>query len=109
MKDRSISVDQATYYTSIVEKYLDTATVKASTKFHKTTLKSDMIFTKVDAFTSDEQVEKLTGKFNIHYRACIGSLIYLLSTRMDLNFGVHKSEECHQILAKYTLKFCYIY
>ena len=32
MKDHSISVDQARYATYIVTKYLDTATVKASTK-----------------------------------------------------------------------------
>ena len=60
LKDHSISVDQATYATSIVSKYLDTATVKVCTKFLKTTVPSDMIFTKEDVSTSDEQVEKLT-------------------------------------------------
>ena len=90
MRDHSISMDQAIYATSIVAKYLDTATVKASTKFYKTTLTSDMIFTKDDISTSDEQVEKLTREYNIHYRACIGSFIYLLSTRVELSFAVHK-------------------
>ena len=85
MKDHSISVNQARYATSIVAKYLDNATVKVSTKFHKTTFPADMIFTKGDTFTSDEQVEKLTRESNIHYRACIGSLIYLLSTIMYLS------------------------
>ena len=93
MKDNSITVDQAIYATSIVAKYLDNATVKASTKFYKTTLPSDIIFTTDDTYTSDKQVEKLTTKFNIHYRACIGSLIYLLSTRVDLSFAVHKLEK----------------
>ena len=46
--DHSISVDQARYATSIVAKYLDTATVKASKRFYKTTLPFDMIFTKED-------------------------------------------------------------
>ena len=32
MMDNSISVDQARYYTSIVDKYLDTDTVKTSKK-----------------------------------------------------------------------------
>ena len=59
MKDHSISVDQARYDTSIVEKYLYTATVKVSNKFYKTTLPTDMIFTKQDVSTSYEQVEKL--------------------------------------------------
>ena len=49
-----------------------------------------MIFTKADTSTSDEQVEKLTREFNIHYRYCIGSLIYLFSTKVDLSFAVHK-------------------
>ena len=60
MKDHSISVDQDRYATSIVVKYLDTDTVKASTKFYKTTFPSDIICTKADAYTSDEQVERLT-------------------------------------------------
>ena len=90
LKDHYISVDQARYATSIVAKYLDTATVKVSNKFYKTILPADMIFTKEDVSTSDEQIEKLTREYNIHYRACIGYLIYLLSTRVDLSFAVHK-------------------
>ena len=53
MKDHSIYVDQNRYATSIVEKCLDTATVKAIAKFYNTTLPSDMIFNKADASTSD--------------------------------------------------------
>ena len=90
LKDHSISVDQARYATSIVAKYLDTSTVKVRNKFYKTTFPDDMIFTKEDVSTSDEQVEKLTREYNIHYRAFIGSLIYLMSTRLDLSFAVHK-------------------
>ena len=56
MKDNSISVDQARYATSIVEKYLYTATVKVSTKFYKTTFPADMIFSKKYVSTRDEQV-----------------------------------------------------
>ena len=77
LKDHSISMDQARYATSVVEKYLGTVTFKVSTKFYKTTFPAEMIFTKYDVSTSDEQVEKLTREYNIHYRACIGSLIYL--------------------------------
>ena len=53
LRDHSISVDQARYVTSIVAKYLDTATVKAGKRFYKTTLPADMIFTKEDVSTSD--------------------------------------------------------
>ena len=51
-----------------------------------------MIFTKADASSSDEQVEKLIREFKIHYIAWIGSFIYLLSTRLDLSFTLHKIE-----------------
>ena len=90
VKDHSLSVYQARYDTSIVAKYLDTATVKTSTKFYNTNFTTDMILTKADASTSDNQVEKLTRYLNIHYIDCIRSLIYLLSTRSDLSFLVHK-------------------
>ena len=53
----------------------------------------NMMFTKADVYTIDEQVENLTMEFNIHYRACIGSWIYLLSTRVDLSLIVHKLAE----------------
>ena len=90
LKDHSISVYQARYATSIVAKYLENATVKVSTKFYKTALPADMIFTKEDVSNSDEKVENFTREYNIHYRACIVSLIYLLSKRVDLSFAVHK-------------------
>ena len=59
MKDHSISVDQDRYSTSILDKYLDTVTVKTSKGFYKTNFPSDMIFTKSDASTRYEQVDKL--------------------------------------------------
>ena len=60
MRDNSIYLDQARYATSIVAKYLDIATVNASTKFYKTTFTADMIFKREDVYTTDEQFEKLT-------------------------------------------------
>ena len=65
LRDHSISVDQDRYATSVVAKYLNTATVKVSTKFYKTTFPADMILTKEDVSTSDEQVKNLTQEFNI--------------------------------------------
>ena len=49
-----------------------------------------MIFTNDDSYTRDKQVDKVTRELNINYRACIISLVYLLSTRVDLSFAVHK-------------------
>ena len=56
LKDHSISVDNARYDTSAFAKYLDTVTIKENSKFCKTTLPHDIIFTKEDASISDKQV-----------------------------------------------------
>ena len=90
MNDHLILIDQARYATSIVDKYLDNAIFKTSTKFYNTTFPYDIIFIKFDESASDDQVEKLTREFNINSRACVVSLVYLISTRVDLSFAVHK-------------------
>ena len=74
MKDHSISLDKYKYDTSIMAKYLDTATVKTSKKFYKITFSFDMILTKDYTSTCDEQVEKLTRESNIHYRFLLYNL-----------------------------------
>ena len=56
LKDHSISVDQAIYATYFVAKCLYTATIKENSKFYKTTLPRDMIFSKEYASTSDKPV-----------------------------------------------------
>ena len=73
------------YDTSVVEKYLATSTIKENSKFYKTTLPNDIILTKEDYYTNDEKVEVLSREYNIYYRACMGSLIYILSTIMDFS------------------------
>ena len=85
MKYHSISVDQAIYATSVEDSYLDTTTVKTGKKFYKTTFTSDMILTKADTSTSDDQVDNLTREFNTHYRSCIGSydLFVILKSRFE--------------------------
>ena len=52
-----------------------------------------MILTKEYASTSIEKVKVLPREYNIYYRACVGSLIYLLSTRVNLCFSVQKLEK----------------
>ena len=71
-----------------------------SKKFYKTTLPYDMILTKSNAYTSDEKYEKLTREFKINYRYCTRSLIYLLSTRVNLSFAVQKLATFHQTLVE---------
>ena len=56
MRELSISLYQARYATSVVSEYLDTGTVKEGAKFYKNIFPSGMIFTKDDAYTSEDQV-----------------------------------------------------
>ena len=37
-------------------------------------------------------MEILSRQYNIHYKACVGSLIYLFSSRVDLYLSAHKLE-----------------
>ena len=67
IKDHSNSVDQTRYATAFVSKYLETATIKENSKYHKITLPHDMVFTKKYASTSDEQVETLSIQCNLQY------------------------------------------
>ena len=62
-------------------KYLDTTTVKKSTKFYKTNFSYDIKFIKDDVSTMADKAKKMSRQLNIHYRACIGPLIYPLYTR----------------------------
>ena len=68
-----------------------------------------MIFTKEDASVSDEQGEVLSRYYNIHYRACVVSLVYISSKKVDSCFAVHKLEKCHRIPVKYTLRVWYTF
>ena len=74
--------------------------MKTSAKFYTITSKYDTMLTMDDVSTSDEQVDKLCREFNIHCRSCIGSLIYLLYTRVDVSFVVHKLEKFSSNLGK---------
>ena len=90
LKDHSIPVDQSRYTTSIVTKYLDTSAVKAGPRFYKTIFPYDMIFTKYDAYTSDEKVDKLNREYQYSLQSFYWIIYYLISTRVGLSFSVHK-------------------
>ena len=53
LKDHYISVDQDRYAIYVVEKYLDTATIKENSWIRNTALPHDIIFTKEYASVSE--------------------------------------------------------
>ena len=88
LKGHYISGYHSRYAKYVVAKYLDTATIKQNSKFHKTTLPHDMIFTKEDDSTSNEKAEVFSIDYNTHYRDFVRKLNYLISTKVDLCFAV---------------------
>ena len=83
-------MDQTRYDTFVVIKYIETATTKENSDFHKTTLPNDILITKEYASTTDKKVDMLYREYNIHYRAFVKILIHLLSAILYLCFAVHK-------------------
>ena len=71
-------MDQARHTLSVAVKYLDTTTIKENSKFYKNTLPHDMIFTKEDTSTNDEQVEVMSKEHITRYKVCVESFIYIL-------------------------------
>ena len=47
-----------------------------------------MTFTKEDTSTSNEEVKVLSIEYNICYIACVGSSIYILSTKLYFSVEV---------------------
>jgi hypothetical protein len=92
-----IELDQNRYCASIVKKYLDQAGAPKNIRQHDTPLSIDFIPTSDDCSATDEDATKLGIMYNIDFASCIGSLIYLGMTRMDITYAINK-------LAKYTRK-----
>ena len=84
-------MDQAGYATSIVAKYLETATVKVSNKFYKTTFPANIILPKEDVSTSDERVEKLTREYNIQKQSLRSIIDLSIVYKSGLEFWQYTS------------------
>ena len=68
-------VHQSRCDTSDVVKYIHTDLIQENSKFHKTTLPHDIIFTIKYNFTSYGQVGVFFREYNVHIRDFLGSLI----------------------------------
>jgi hypothetical protein len=53
---------------------------------------------------TEEQANQLSIEFNIDFASCIGSLIYLSMTRVDIAFAVNKLEKFTKQPGKIQLK-----
>jgi hypothetical protein len=92
-----IELDQSRYCLSIVKKYLESAGCAKNIRHHTTPLPLDFIPTSDDCSVDEREAELLQTEYNIDFASCVGSLIYLGMTRVDISYAVNK-------MAKYTQK-----
>jgi hypothetical protein len=90
-----VSIDQSRYCLSLVKKYLDGAGCKNVSRYHATPLPLDFIPTSDDNSKSEEDMLKLQEEYKLDFASCVGALIYLALTRVDIAHAVNK-------LAKFT-------
>ena len=76
-------------------KYLDTVGCPKGVREHTTPLPLDFVPGKDDCSPTEEVALELAAEFNIDLASCVGALIYLGMTRVDIAHGVNK-------LAKFT-------
>jgi hypothetical protein len=92
-----IILDQTRYCKSILRRYSDTVGCKDITRRHTTPLPSNFVPTLEDCSETEEKAMVLSEEYKLDFASCIGSLIYLSKTRVDITFTVNK-------LAKYMRK-----
>ncbi len=92
-----IELDQSRYCLSVVKKYLETAGCAKNNRPHPTPLPLDFIPTSDDCSVDEITAELLKTEYNIDFASCVGSLIYLEMTHVDISYAVIK-------MAKYTRK-----
>jgi hypothetical protein len=76
---------------------LDTAGTKKVLAVHSTPLPSEFAPSAADCGVDNASSKQLSVEYNIDYASCVGSLIYLGMTRVDIVYAVNK-------LAKFTHK-----
>jgi len=90
-----ITLDQSRYCLSIVRRYLDTVGCPNVVREHTTPLPLEFIPTADDNSPNEAAAGELSNEFNLDFGSCVGALIYLALTRVDICHAVNK-------LAKYT-------
>ena len=90
-----ITLDQSRYCLSIIRRYLDTVGCANVTREHSTPLPLDFIPSADDNLVDETAAGVLSSEFNLDFASCVGALIYLALSRLDISHAVNK-------LAKFT-------
>jgi hypothetical protein len=90
LSNYDVELDQSRYCLSLIKKYLDAAGCKKVVHHHNTPLPLGFIPTLDDCSLDEVAAEHLSVEYNVNYASCIGSLIYLTMTRMDITHAVNK-------------------
>jgi len=89
------TLDQARYCKSVINRFLEIAGAKKKPRFHNTILPAEFVPSAEDCSKDEETAKNLQVKYGIDLTSCVGALLYLSYTRLDITYAVMK-------LAKFT-------
>jgi hypothetical protein len=98
--DYDIIIDQTRYCKSVLKRYLDSVGHPNNIQPHNTPLPLEFSPTTQDSSATLEDAHQLSTEFNLDYASCIGSLIYLSVTCVDILHAVNKLAKFMQRLGR---------
>jgi hypothetical protein len=92
-----MTLDQARYCKSIINRFLEKAGAKKKHRFHNTILPAEFVPSAEDCYKNEvtAKAKNLKVEYGIEFASSVGALLYLLYTRPDITYAVVK-------LAKFT-------
>ena len=107
---RNVMLDQSQYCKAIVKRYLGNSMHQG--KVIDRPLPNSFEASKADGPSSKAESDTLLERYGISYPSCIGALIYLTATQLELDFTVHKLArfmsgpgDCHYWALVHALKY----
>ncbi len=91
----NVTLDQARYCKSIINRFLEKAGAKKKPRFHNTILPAEFVPSAEDCSKDEVAAKSLQVEYGIDFASCVGALLYLSYTRPDITYAVVK-------LAKFT-------
>jgi len=91
-----VTLDQSRYCKAILNQFLETAGTMKNNKHHYVPLPSDFVPSIEDCAETKEKSKKIQEEFNVDFLLCMGALIYLAYTQLDIAFAIRKFSKSTQ-------------
>jgi hypothetical protein len=95
MQNSNVTLDQARYCKSIINRFLEKAGAKKKPRFQDTILPAEFVPSAEDCSKDEGTAKNLQVEYAIDFASCVGALLYLSYTRPNITYAIVK-------LAKFT-------